>query len=94
MGLNKDVYLGQGNNLSIQTSQNVELNEQLILTTEDGSIGLDVKITADFGNIPIEYHEVFLNMMSAKYYNKVSFGDNPFSKCLPIKKKKWYEFWK
>jgi len=32
-------------------------------------------------------------MMAAKYYNKASFGDNPFSKCLPPKKKKWWQFW-
>ena len=35
-----------------------------------------------------------MNMFSAKYLDSVSFGDNPFSKCVPQHKKKWYKFWK
>jgi hypothetical protein len=46
------------------------------------------------GNIPEKYHEVALNILTAKYLNKVSFGDNPFSECKPIVKRKWWEFWK
>jgi hypothetical protein len=92
-----EIFLGRGNNLTVQTSKNVELRETLVLLLNTGvkePIELDVKIIADFGDIPDEYHEVFLNMMTAKYYNRVSFGDNPFSKCLPVKKKRWYQFWK
>jgi hypothetical protein len=66
------------------------------LTLINGSkepIELDVKIIADFSTIPERYHEIFLNIMASKYYNKASFGDNPFSKCLPPKKKKWWQFW-
>jgi hypothetical protein len=33
-------------------------------------------------------------MMAAKYMKAVSFGDNPFSKCIPQPKKKWWQFWK
>jgi len=33
-------------------------------------------------------------MMSAKYLGRVSFGDNPFSQCQPIPKRRWYQFWK
>ena len=84
-----------GNNyLSIQTSKNVELNEVLSLMTEEGAYDLEVKVIANFETIPEKYHEVFINMMTVKYYGKVSFGDNPFSQCLPPKKKKWYQFWK
>ena len=90
-----EIYLGNGSNLTIQTSKNVELRETLSLMVENGkSIDLDVKIIADFKNIPEQYHEVFINMMTVKYYNRVSFGDNPFSKCLPPIRKKWYQFWK
>ena len=94
-----EVFLGNGSNLTIQTSKNVKLKETLVLlngiiSEDDNTVELEVKITADFGAIPEKYHEVFLNMMTAKYYNRVSFGDNPFSKCLPPKKKKWYQFWK
>ena len=53
-----------------------------------------LKIEADFDTVPEEYHEVFMNMMSVKYLNRVSFGDNPFSQCLPAPKHKWYQFWK
>jgi hypothetical protein len=90
-----EIYLGNGNNFTINTSKNVELRETLSLMTENGkSIDLDVKIMADFENIPDEYHEVLINMMTTKYYSRVSFGDNPFSKCLPPTRKKWYQFWK
>jgi hypothetical protein len=92
-----EIFLGNGNNLTIQTSKNVELRETLevkVWGEKHNSHSLDVKIVADFSSIPDEYHEIFLNMMTTKYYNKVSFGDNPFSKCLPSKKKYWYQFWK
>jgi len=63
-----EIYLGNGNNFTIQTSKNVELRETLSLMTENGeSIDLDVKIMADFENIPDEYHEVLINMMTVKY---------------------------
>lgn len=90
-----EIYLGNGSNLTVQTSKNIELRETLILlngSTEP--FQLDIKIIADFSTIPEQYHEVFLNMMTAKYYGKTSFGDNPFSQCLPPKKKKWYHFWR
>ena len=89
-----EIYLGAGNNLSDQTSKNVELNEVLTLMDEDKVYDLEVKIVANFEKIPEKYHEVFLNMMTVKYYGKVSFGHNPFSQCLPPKNRKWYQFWK
>lgn len=90
-----EIYLGNGSNLTIQTSKNVELRETLSLMVENGKfIDLDVKIIANFENIPEQYHEVFINMMTTKYYGRVSFGDNPFSKCTPPTRKKWYQFWK
>lgn len=90
-----EIYLGNGSNLTIQTSKNVELRETLSLMVENGKfIDLDVNIVANFENIPEQYHEVFINMMTTKYYGRVSFGDNPFSKCTPPTRKKWYQFWK
>jgi hypothetical protein len=90
-----EIFFGGGNNLIIQTSKNVQLRETLVLFNGiEEPIELDVKIIADFNTIPEKYHEVFLNIMSSKYYNRVSFGDNPFSQCVPPKKKKWYQFWK
>jgi len=90
-----EIFLGGGANLNIQTSKNVELLETLVLINgEKEPIELEVKISADFDTVDEKYHEVFLNLMTSKYYGKVSFGDNPFSQCLPPKKKKWYQFWK
>lgn len=91
----QEIHLGAGSHLNIQTSQLVSLRETLTLVNGGkGPIELDVKIEADFGTIPEQYHEVFLNIMTSRYYSKVSFGDNPFSKCLPPVKKRWWQLWK
>jgi hypothetical protein len=90
-----EIYLGGGDNFTIQTSTNVELRETLSILIENGkSIDLDIKVIADFKNIPERYHEVCLNMLTTKYYGRVSFGDNPFSKCTPPTRKKWWMVWK
>lgn len=80
--------------LSVKTSTIIKLNEEFVLYTENGPISLNVDIVADFVNIPENYREVFLNMLTSKYLNKVSFGHNPFSECKPVKKRRWWEFWK
>jgi hypothetical protein len=90
-----EIFLGGGKNLVLTTSRLVTCYETLTLTTlNDGALSLEVKIQADFDNVPEKYHEVFLNMMSAKYLKRTSFSDNPFSKCIPASKKRWYQFWK
>lgn len=90
----QEMFLGAGNNLNVQTNHLVSLHDSLSVIDEYEIIELDVKIEADFSTIPEKYHEVFTNLMTAKYYGKVSFSDNPFSQCLPSKKKKWWEIWK
>lgn len=87
INLNADV-------LSITTSTVVRMNEYFTIHTENGIIDLKVDILADFKDIPLEYHEIMVNMLTSKYINKVSFGHNPFSKCNPPKIRKWYQFWK
>ena len=89
-----EIFLGNGSNLTIQTSKNVELRNTLVVMDGSNPIELNIKIIADFDAIPEKYHEIFLNAMTVKYYDKVSFGHNPFSQCLPPKKKYWYQFWK
>ena len=89
----QEYFLGP-NSVSYQTTKNVELKDLLTLVTDEGPIDLDIKIIADFDSIPPKYHEVFINMMTSKYYNKASFGHNPFSECSPPKVKKWWQFWK
>lgn len=80
--------------LNVKTSTIVKLNEEFVVMTEDGPIELIVEISADFVKIPEKYHEIFLNVLTSKYMNKVSFGNNPFSECRPIVKRKWWQFWK
>jgi hypothetical protein len=95
MSKESEIYLGGGNNIMMAKSQLVKCQEILtLMTPADGAIQLNVNIEADFDTIPEKYHEVFLNMVSSKYLKTTSFGDNPFSMCLPTPKKKWYQFWK
>jgi len=90
-----DIYLGGGSNINVRTASIVSVQNSLkLITPDDGVITLDIKIEADFDTIPKKYHEVFLNMVSAKYIDSVSFGDNPFSQCQPPPKKKWWQIWK
>lgn len=91
----KEIYLGGGTNINFKTSKIVTTYNTLkLITPSDGAFSLDVKIEADFDSIPEQYHEVFLNIISSKYLDSVSFGDNPFSLCVPQPKKRWYQFWK
>ena len=80
--------------ISVKQSTVVTLEEDFQLLTEDGVIVIKATIECDFQEIPQKYHEVALNILTSKYINKVSFGDNPFSKCKPLPKRRWYEFWK
>ena len=90
-----DIYLGGGNNINVKKASIVSVYNSLkLITPHDGAITLDIKIEADFDTIPKKYHEVFLNMISTKYLDSVSFGDNPFSLCQPPPKKKWWQIWK
>ena len=91
--MSKEFSLGN-DYVNIKASSIVTLNEYFIIYTTEGPIELKVDIKADFDEIPKKYHEVCLNMLTSKYVNKVSFGDNPFSECKPIPKKKWYQIWK
>lgn len=88
-----EITIGYGDQLTVKSSKTVELRELLTLVDKK-TMYLNVTITADLATVPEEYHEIFLNMLTSKYYNKVSFGDNPFSKCLPGRKKRWYHFWR
>ena len=94
MSNNTDFHIGNGNYINLQTSSLVKLQEQFILYTEDGPITLTVDVVADFATVDKKYHEIFFNVLSSKYLNKVAFGDNPFSECRPIIPRKWWQFWK
>jgi hypothetical protein len=89
----KEINTGNGF-IDIKSAIIVKLNETFIVQTDEGSVELNVSISADLNEIEPKYHEILLNVLSAKYLNRVSFGDNPFSQCLNNKKRKWYQFWK
>jgi hypothetical protein len=89
-----DLHIGNGSFMNIKTSQNVKLYEQFIIYNDEGPVSLNVEITADFAQIDEKYHEIFFNVLSSKYLNKVTFSDNPFSLCKSIEKRKWYQLWK
>ena len=91
--MNKDYNL-QADNIQVKASTIIKLSEYFVLTTTDSVHDLRVDITADLADVPPEYHEVFVNMLTSKYINKVSFGHNPFSQCQPPIKRKWYQFWR
>jgi hypothetical protein len=91
----QEINLGSGNNLITTTSKLVTTHNTLqLITPIDGIIEIAVKIEADFDSIPEKYHEVFFNMICAKYVDKVSFSDNPFSQCISTPRKRWFQFWK
>lgn len=72
--------------MSLQDTVSVTVNKEIIPLT--------VKIEADFESIPEQYHEVFLNVLTAKYYSRVALGSNPFSKYPRATKRRWWQFWK
>jgi hypothetical protein len=89
-----DIHIGESDYINIKSSNVVKLNEQFVVYTEDGPITLRVDISADFEEIDKKHHEIFFNVLSSKYLNKVSFGKNPFSECKPMVRRRWYQFWK
>jgi hypothetical protein len=90
----KSEYNLGADHLIMNVSKIVTLKQYFTIMTEDGPVDITTTITADFEQIPDKYHEVSLNLLTSKYLNKVSFGDNPFSQCRPYEKKKWFQFWK
>ena len=91
-----ELYIGNGNHLTVKSSYLVEMRDELkLLKTDDSSVNLTVKITANFENIPDEYHQVFLQMMSARYGGSINCYVNitPFEIPKP-KEKKWYQIFK
>lgn len=89
-----DFHIGNGSYLNLKASKIVKLQEQFVIYSEDGPITFNVDVSADFENIDKKYHEICFNVLSSKYLNKVAYGDNPFSECRPIVKRKWWQFWK
>jgi len=80
--------------INVKASTIVTMKEYFVIHTLEGPVDIIVNIKSDFADIDPKYHEIALNLLTSKYANKVSFGDNPFSLSQPIRKRKWYQFWK
>jgi hypothetical protein len=86
--------LGSGNNTHFQLSKIYTISNIISLKEKGEFIDLNIKVEVDLNQVDEKYHEVFVNMLTSKYLGITSFGDNPFSKCEPSKKKKWWQIWK
>jgi hypothetical protein len=96
-GKKSEIFLGDGLNFTIETSKIVNTYERLVIFRDGRKlpVELDIKIEANFENIPMELHQTFINMITARYGGAIRMHDNtsPFSFSTKVKKK-WYEFWK
>lgn len=90
----EEILIGYSSHINVQTAQLVTLLDTLVVMDGNSPIELNIKIEADFNDIPEKYHEIFFNVMSSRYYGKVSFTNNPFSECVSPSKKSWWQFWK
>jgi hypothetical protein len=90
----KSNYYINAEHISVKASTIVKMEEHFTLLTLEGPVTFQTNITADLVDIPEQYQEVVLNMLTSKYVNRVSFGHNPFSQCKPPVKRKWWQFWK
>jgi len=90
----KEQHLGNGNNTFFETSKLYTINNTVAVKDKLDWIDLNVKIQVDLSHVDEKYHEIFVNMLTSKYLDVASFGDNPFSLCEPMNKKIWWQFWK
>lgn len=90
----KEQHLGSGNNTTFEISKLYTINNTIVVKDKGDFIDLNVKIQVDLSQVDERYHEIFVNMLTSKYLDVASFGDNPFSLCEPVGKKHWWQFWK
>ena len=86
--------IGSGLNTHFHLTKLFTINNSISLKNNGEWIELNVKVEVDLNQVDDKYHEVFINMLTSKYLGVASFGDNPFSKCEPTTKKKWWQIWK
>jgi hypothetical protein len=90
----KEQHLGSGNNTTYETAKLYTITNTVAVKNKGEWIDLNVKIQVDLSQVDEIYHEIFINLLTSKYMGVASFGDNPFSRCEPINKKHWWQFWK
>jgi hypothetical protein len=93
----REIHVGDKHEIVMQPAYNVIIKDHITLYLGDlpnEYILLPIEIKADFNNIPQEYHETFLQIMSARYSGSVRYtgsGEKPFQKSFKLKRK-WYHF--
>ena len=90
----KEQHIGGGSNTTFHTSKLFTIKNIICVKDNAEFIDLNVKIEVDLSETDEKYHEIFVNMLTSKYLDVASFGDNPFSLCKPMNKKHWWQFWK
>jgi predicted O-linked N-acetylglucosamine transferase (SPINDLY family) len=90
----KEQHLGSGNNTTFEIAKLYTINNTIVVKDKGDYIDLNVKIQVDLNQVDDKYHEIFVNMLTSKYLDVASFGDNLFSQCEPVVKKHWWQIWK
>lgn len=75
----------------IKSSFVVRMKDVFTIQTKEGDLILEVDIIADMVKVPEEYREIFMNMLSSKYINKVTFTSNPFCRQQINKPILWWK---
>jgi hypothetical protein len=93
----REIQVGDKHEMVMQSSYNVIIKDQIALylgNMPDECIVLPIEIKADFNNIPEEYHETFIQIMSARYSGSVRHDkdkEKPFQKSFKVRRR-WYHF--
>jgi hypothetical protein len=91
----QELFIGDTNHLVMKTSYTVTMTDKIsIHKGGKRPVELDIKITADFEKVPSEYHNTFIQMLSARYGGTVNVYDNTEPFATKSNKKKWYQIWK
>ena len=94
----REIHIGDKHEVIIQPAHYVIINDHITLFLGSGPsdyVLLPIEIKADFNNIPEEYHETFIQIMSAKYAGSIRYtdGERPFQKPFKVRRR-WYHFLK
>jgi hypothetical protein len=78
--VNKDIKINDISFVSVKSNLIVEMNENLVLVTKEDTQILEITVRANLETVPEKYREIFINMLTSKYFNKVTLDENPFYK--------------
>lgn len=91
----QELHIGDTNHLVMKTSLTVTMTDKISIHREGKRPAeLNIKIIADFEKVPTEYHNTFIQMLSARYGGTVNVYNNTEPFAFKEKKKKWYQLFK